>query len=265
MASPPSIRSRWSSPTSTWPRTSSSAMPTAAPSCAGARCTRMPSDILAKLDVKLDVRQPARGPDAGGPAGGRDRQGHLAGRARADHGRADGVALGARGRANCSASSTPCAARVSPILFIGHRLEEVFQIADRITVLRDGRWISSAPRGRGDAPSRSSATWSGRQIDDFFAKTDDATRGDLLMSVRDLVKEVVFSDINFDVYQGEVLGFAGLVGARRTDVGLALFGIEPGRRGRDRLRRHRASRSIRPSRRCNWASPTSPRIAASWA
>lgn len=47
------------------------------------------------------------------------------------------------------------------------------------------------------------------------------------MSVRNLKKENVFSDINFDVHRGEVLGFAGLVGSRRTDVGLALFGIEP--------------------------------------
>jgi rhamnose transport system ATP-binding protein len=47
------------------------------------------------------------------------------------------------------------------------------------------------------------------------------------MSVRGLGKEGAFTDVNFDVYQGEVLGFAGLIGARRTDVGLALFGIEP--------------------------------------
>ncbi|NIO41315.1 MAG: ATP-binding cassette domain-containing protein, partial [Burkholderiales bacterium] len=66
----------------------------------------------------------------------------------------------------------------------------------------------------------------GRQIDDFFAKSE-AERGELLMSVRGLAKEFAFSDINFDVYRGEVLGFAGLIGSRRTDVSLALFGVEP--------------------------------------
>ncbi len=53
------------------------------------------------------------------------------------------------------------------------------------------------------------------------------TRGPLLMSVSGLGKEGVFSGVSFDVHQGEVLGFAGLIGAGRTDVGLALFGIEP--------------------------------------
>jgi rhamnose transport system ATP-binding protein len=66
----------------------------------------------------------------------------------------------------------------------------------------------------------------GREIDDYFAKSN-ARRGELLMSVRNLSKENVFAGINFEIHQGEVLGFAGLVGARRTDVGLALFGIEP--------------------------------------
>jgi rhamnose transport system ATP-binding protein len=66
----------------------------------------------------------------------------------------------------------------------------------------------------------------GRKIEDFFAKSA-GQRGELLVSVRGLNKENVFADINFDVYSGEVLGFAGLVGSRRTDVGLALFGVEP--------------------------------------
>ena len=66
----------------------------------------------------------------------------------------------------------------------------------------------------------------GRKIEDFFAKTV-IERGELLMSVQGLAKESTFHDVTFDVYRGEVLGFAGLIGARRTDVGLALFGVEP--------------------------------------
>jgi rhamnose transport system ATP-binding protein len=109
------------------------------------------------------------------------------------------------------------------ILFIGHRLEEVLEIADRITVFRDGRWISSKPRDKVTIEGLIH-DMVGRDVNEFFAK-DKTERGDLLISVRNLYKENVFEGINFDVYRGEVLGFAGLIGSGRTDVGLALFGI----------------------------------------
>ncbi|HFE67677.1 MAG TPA: sugar ABC transporter ATP-binding protein [Chloroflexi bacterium] len=111
------------------------------------------------------------------------------------------------------------------ILFIGHRLEEVFEISDRITVLRDGKWISTTS---GDAvtPAAVIQDMVGREVGEFFSKTS-APQEELLLSVRHLSKEGVFADINFDIHRGEVLGFAGLVGSGRTDVGLALFGIEP--------------------------------------
>lgn len=115
------------------------------------------------------------------------------------------------------------------ILFISHRMEEVFEIADRITILRDGKFISSAP-GREVTPEQAIRDMVGREIEDYFAKSS-AERGELLLSVRGLGKDNVFHDINFDIYRGEVLGLAGLVGARRTDVGLALFGIEPASTG----------------------------------
>jgi rhamnose transport system ATP-binding protein len=115
------------------------------------------------------------------------------------------------------------------VLFIGHRLEEVFAISDRITVLRDGKWISTRTRAEvtRDAVIRDMV---GRDVKDFFSK-GKSTRGPLLASVRGLGKEGVFSDVNFDVYRGEVLGFAGLIGSHRTDVALALFGIEPATAG----------------------------------
>jgi rhamnose transport system ATP-binding protein len=111
------------------------------------------------------------------------------------------------------------------ILFIGHRLEEVFAIADRVTVLRDGKRISSYSRDevKTEAVIRDMV---GREVKEFFSK-GKTNRGELLMSVRGLSKKNVFYDINFDVYQGEILGFAGLIGSRRTDVNLALFGVEP--------------------------------------
>jgi rhamnose transport system ATP-binding protein len=104
-------------------------------------------------------------------------------------------------------------------------MEEVFEIADRVTIFRDGRWISTLPRNE-ITRERAIRDMVGRKVEDFFAKSE-RERAELLMSVRNLMKENVFYSINFDVHRGEVLGFAGLVGSRRTDVGLALFGIEP--------------------------------------
>jgi rhamnose transport system ATP-binding protein len=115
------------------------------------------------------------------------------------------------------------------ILFISHRIEEVFEIADRVTVLRDGKLISTAPASE-VTPESAIRDMVGREMEGFFAKSQ-TERGDLLMSVRGLGKENAFADVNFDVYKSEVLGFAGLVGSRRTDVGLALFGIEPADEG----------------------------------
>ena len=111
------------------------------------------------------------------------------------------------------------------ILFIGHRLEEVLKVADRVSVLRDGKLISSRPRGEVTSGTVI-RDMVGREVEEFFAKSE-AEHGELLMSVRSLTKENAFHDINFDIHHGEVLGLAGLVGSRRTDVGLALFGVEP--------------------------------------
>ncbi len=111
------------------------------------------------------------------------------------------------------------------ILFISHRMEEVFSIADRVTVLRDGKWISTKERAQVTAES-AIRDMVGRAMDEFFAKTN-VPQSEVLMQVTGLGRENVFSDVSFDVHAGEILGFAGLVGARRTDVGLALFGIQP--------------------------------------
>jgi rhamnose transport system ATP-binding protein len=111
------------------------------------------------------------------------------------------------------------------ILFISHRMEDVFQIADRITVLRDGRWISTRPAGD-VTPATAIRDMVGRTMSDLFRRTPTRPGGAVL-EVRGLAREGVFSGVSFTVRAGEVLGFSGLVGARRTDVGLALFGIAP--------------------------------------
>ncbi len=111
------------------------------------------------------------------------------------------------------------------ILFIGHRLEEVFEIADRITVLRDGRHISTTPTNE-VTEEVLIQEMVGRDVSDFFIRTEHPI-GERVLKVRSLGRQGVFEDVSFEVGEGEILGFAGLVGAGRTDVALALFGVAP--------------------------------------
>jgi rhamnose transport system ATP-binding protein len=115
------------------------------------------------------------------------------------------------------------------ILFISHRLEEVFEVADRITIMRDGQWISTTPRAD-LTPTEAIRQMVGREVVEFFTRTDSHP-GETILEVKDLGRQGAFQGISFDLREGEVLGFAGLVGARRTDVGLALFGIAPADEG----------------------------------
>jgi rhamnose transport system ATP-binding protein len=115
------------------------------------------------------------------------------------------------------------------VLFISHRLDEVFEIADRVTVLRDGRLISSRPRAD-VTEGLVVRDMVGREMSDFFVRNPQPA-GDTVLRVDGLGREGAFSDVSFELRKGEVLGFAGLVGAGRTDVGLALFGISPPDRG----------------------------------
>lgn len=116
------------------------------------------------------------------------------------------------------------------ILFISHRMEEVFAIADRVTVLRDGKHISTRPRNEVTA-ELAIRDMVGREMEEFFAKAE-TEQGEVVLAAEQLAKTHAFDEITFSIHAGEVLGFAGLVGARRTDVGLALFGIEPADSGR---------------------------------
>jgi rhamnose transport system ATP-binding protein len=111
------------------------------------------------------------------------------------------------------------------VLFVSHRLDEVLQIADVVTVLRDGRRTSTRPRGEMTQASMI-AEMVGRDMSDFFARTEHPV-GDVLLRVDGLGRTGSFADVSFELRRGEVLGFAGLVGAGRTDVGLALFGVAP--------------------------------------
>jgi rhamnose transport system ATP-binding protein len=110
------------------------------------------------------------------------------------------------------------------VLFISHRLEEVFQLCQRVTTLRDGAWIASEPVD-GLTEDDLVRRMVGRDLDELYPK-QDAEVGEVALSVRRLTREGVFTDVSFDVRRGEIVGLAGLVGAGRSEVARAVFGVD---------------------------------------
>ncbi|MET7519940.1 sugar ABC transporter ATP-binding protein [Streptomyces sp. NPDC005480] len=112
----------------------------------------------------------------------------------------------------------------SAILFISHRLEEIFGLCQRVTTLRDGALIASEPV-EGLTEDDLVRRMVGRDLDELYPK--QATDiGAVALSVRRLTREGVFTDVSFDVRRGEIVGLAGLVGAGRSEVARAVFGID---------------------------------------
>jgi rhamnose transport system ATP-binding protein len=110
------------------------------------------------------------------------------------------------------------------VLFVSHRLDEVFELADQVTVLRDGAHVVTAPAGEltTDLVVRHMV---GRRLDALFPK-QAAEIGETVLEVRGLGRVGAFEDISFELHRGEVLGCAGLVGAGRTELARVLFGID---------------------------------------
>jgi len=119
------------------------------------------------------------------------------------------------------------------LVYITHRMEEVFEICDRITVLRDGEYVDTKLISDTDM-SDVVRMMIGREIGERFPKRD-AEIGDVLFEVEGLTKEGVFNDVSFSVRAGEVLGVAGLMGAGRTEIMKAIFGSLPYEHGAIRL------------------------------
>lgn len=109
------------------------------------------------------------------------------------------------------------------VIYISHRLEELEYIADRITVLRDGNFIMSKKYKDTNIDEIISAM-AGRTITDKYPKIN-VELGGTILKVEKLACEPFFRNINFEVKKGEILGFAGLVGAGRTKIAKSLFGV----------------------------------------
>jgi ribose transport system ATP-binding protein len=113
------------------------------------------------------------------------------------------------------------------VIFITHRLEEVFTVADRVAVLRDGKHVGGMPIQEASADDII-ALMVGRPIDQFFEKSlSGESAGDVVLEVRDLSRKGVIEDISFTLKRGEILGVAGLVGSGRTETARAIFGADP--------------------------------------
>lgn len=112
------------------------------------------------------------------------------------------------------------------IIYISHRLDEMAEIVDRVTVLRDGRYISTDDF---DAITVDYivARMVGRSLEEKFPAPTRSPSKDTIFSVSGLTRHGVFSDIGFELRRGEILGFAGLMGAGRTEVARAIFGADP--------------------------------------
>jgi rhamnose transport system ATP-binding protein len=110
------------------------------------------------------------------------------------------------------------------VLFVSHRLSELYVVCQSVTVMRDGHRVFAGPL-QGLSVNDLVRRMVGRSLGDFFPK-QDTTKGGVALSVRRLTREGIFTDVSFDVHRGEIVGLAGLVGAGRSEVARAIFGID---------------------------------------
>ncbi|MDN3351128.1 sugar ABC transporter ATP-binding protein [Actinomadura sp. DC4] len=110
------------------------------------------------------------------------------------------------------------------LLFISHRLEEIFALCHRVTTLRDGRLIATEDLD-GLTPDDLVQRMVGRELDTLYPK-QDTTVGEPVLDVARLTREGVFTDVSFEVRAGEIVALAGLVGAGRSEVARAVFGVD---------------------------------------
>jgi rhamnose transport system ATP-binding protein len=116
------------------------------------------------------------------------------------------------------------------VLYISHRLEEVAELADVVTILRDGRHIET--RAAKDlSQGEIIRLMVGRSLDQLFPK-EEAEVGDVVFKAEGLSRGGLFSDVSFELRRGEIVGLAGFVGSGRTEVARAIFGVDPLDEGR---------------------------------
>ena len=111
------------------------------------------------------------------------------------------------------------------IVFVSHKLEELFELCDRVTVMRDGEYIDTRPIDQWDNDSLVTAMV-GRSLEQQFPKEYGTKSKEPMLKVEHIMEQGVLKDVSFEAYGGEILGFAGLVGAGRTETMRAIFGAD---------------------------------------
>lgn len=116
-------------------------------------------------------------------------------------------------------------ARGIGIIFVSHKLEELFELCDRVEVIRDGEYIDTKPTNEWDNDGLIKAMV-GRSLDNQFPKEVGKRSKEPMLKVEHLMEGGVLNDVSFEAYGGEILGFSGLVGAGRTETMRAIFGAD---------------------------------------
>ena len=124
------------------------------------------------------------------------------------------------------------------IIYTSHKMDEIFEIADTVTVLRDGKYIGTRPASELDKNTLISMMV-GRDLDDMFPELT-VKKGREVLSVKNLSSKGKFSNISFEVHAGEILGLAGLMGAGRTEIARVIYGMDQADSGDIFVNRKRA-------------------------
>ncbi|HEY7086588.1 MAG TPA: sugar ABC transporter ATP-binding protein [Tepidisphaeraceae bacterium] len=116
------------------------------------------------------------------------------------------------------------------MIYVSHRMPELFRLCDKISVLRDGKYVGTVDRANAnqDVIVRMMI---GRSIEEYFPQHLSSKPGKTLLRVSGLSSPGIFSDVNFEIRAGEIVGFAGLVGAGRSEIAKAIFGLDSEARG----------------------------------
>lgn len=123
------------------------------------------------------------------------------------------------------------------VFYVTHRLDEVFEIADRITVLKDGEYVNTVRPAEIDQRGLINLMV-GRSIEDFYPRREPPVSPQVRLAVDGLGRSEAFSDVTFELGAGEIVGLFGLVGSGRTEVARAIFGAEPATTGHMTLGGH---------------------------
>ena len=117
------------------------------------------------------------------------------------------------------------------IVYISHKMEEIKMISDEITILRDGKWISTNDVSK-ITTEQIISMMVGRDLTERFPKKDNTTK-EMILEVKNLtaLNQPSIQDVSFELYKGEILGIAGLVGSKRTEIVETIFGMRPKEHG----------------------------------